>query len=297
MNIWQADFYHHPSLSGKQDRQWELVICEDIDDRILISSGVGNSSDTDFIEPIYTAQCSSVDATASWLEQQMLIAARGNLPDKIQVFRPQSLGLLSTVGSKLNIKVEATRNTETLKQVLSKKYQDNSDYNPLALEKAPPQALPENLWGDQWQIATIAAGQIIDLFCDRPIPIKNIPEKLYPLNLNLASDIFIPGIIVYGGRQSMQLARWIEQQIPAFVNYIPTEVGKSGGFILETGLRDRWVFNTFELAQAAIVAKNYEEKKQASGGLHFLLIQPDDSGMTTTAFWLLKESRIIPPNS
>ncbi|MEL6788898.1 MAG: Tab2 family RNA-binding protein, partial [Cyanobacteria bacterium J06607_15] len=24
-------------------------------------------------------------------------------------------------------------------------------------------------------------------------------------------------------------------------------------------------------------------------GLHFLLIQPDDSGMTTTAFWLLRE--------
>lgn len=297
MNIWQADFYHHPSLSGKQDRQWELVICEDIDDRILISSGVGNFSDTDPIKPIYTAQCSSVDANTSWLEQQILIAARGNLPDKILVFRPQSLGLFATVGAKLNIKVEGTRNTATLKQVLTRKHQDNSNYDPLALEKPPPQALPENLWGDQWQIATIAAGQIIDLFCDRPIPIKSIPEQLYPLNLNLASDISIPGIVVYGGRQSMQLARWIETQSPSFINYIPTEVGKSGGFILETGLIDRWVFNTFESAQAAIVAQNYEEKKQTSQGLHFLLIQPDDSGMTTTAFWLLKESCIIAPNS
>lgn len=289
MNIWQADFYHHPDPEGKKDKQWELVICEDNDSRILMSSDSNKSADTDeTIIPIYTVQCSSVDANAPWLEEQILIAAQGNLPDKIQVFRPQSFGLFATVGAKLKIKVEATRNTATLKQVLQQKYQANSDYNPLTLEKMPPQALPENLWGEQWQIGNIAAGQIIDLFCDRPIPINSMPEKLHPINLNLASDIFIPGIIVYGGRQSMQLASWIEQQIPAFINYIPTEVGKSGGFILETGLADRWVFNTFESEQAAVIAQNYEQNKQASKGLHFLLIQPDDSGMTTTAFWLLQ---------
>ena len=87
----------------------------------------------------------------------------------------------------------------------------------------------------------------------------------------------------------MQLARWIDRQTPAFINYIPTEVGKSGGFILETGLVDRWVFNTFESEQAAEIARNYEQNKQKSKGLHFLLVQPDDSGMTTTAFWLLKQ--------
>jgi len=247
----------------------------------------------DIIEPIYTAQCSSTDANAAWLEQQLLFAAQENnerLPDKIQVFRPQSLSLISVVASQLGLKVEATRNTAALKQVLSQRYKNNLLYNPLVLEKPPPQALPENLWGEQWQIANIAAGQIIDLFCDRPIPITSIPEEFYPINLNLTSDIFIPGIVVYGGRKSMQLARWIESKKPAWINYIPTEVGKSGGFILETGLIDRWVFNTFESEEAAEIAKSYESKKQASKGLHFLLIQPDDSGMTTTAFWLLREN-------
>lgn len=278
MNIWQADFYYF-TLQPGNDKQWELVIC----DRAI-------NSDTHTVKPIYTAQCSSVDANISWLEQQLLIAAKGKLPDKIQVFRPQSLSLIAAAAGKLNIKVEATRNTDILKQVLSKKHQDNPQYNPLYLEKPPPQALPENLWGDQWQIAHIAAGQIIDLFSDRPIPVNSIPEEFYPINLNLSSDVFIPGIVVYGGRRSMQLARWIEQQIPAFINYIPTEVEKSGGFVLETGLVDRWIFNTFESPQAAEIAKNYQHKKQASKGLHFLLIQPDDSGMTTTAFWLLKDS-------
>ena len=87
----------------------------------------------------------------------------------------------------------------------------------------------------------------------------------------------------------MQIARWLKQNQPAFVNYMPTEVGKSGGFVLETGLADRWVFNTFESVQAATIAQQYEEKKQAAKGLHFILIQPDDSGMTYTAFWLLRQ--------
>ena len=280
MNIWQADFYHLPSQPGEQQRQWELTICQSN------TFPPGNHSE----KLIYTAQCFSEDANAQWLEQQISLAARGKLPDKLQVFRPQALGLLTIVAENLGIKVEATRNTKILKQVLSKRFnQQSTNYNPLALDKPPPQALPENIWGEQWQIANIAAGQIVDLFRDRPIPICSLPEEFLPINLGIASSIFIPGIIVYGGRKSMQIARWIEQKNPAFINYIPTEVGKSGGFILETGLVDRWVFNTFESEQAAEIAKNYEQKKKVAQGLHFLLIQPDDSGMTNTAFWLLKQ--------
>ncbi len=76
------------------------------------------------------------------------------------------------------------------------------------------------------------------------------------------------------------------------MNYIPTEVGKSGGLILESGLVDRWVFLTFEDTDMANSAKRYEQQKESSQGLHFLLIQPDDSGMTQTAIWLLKEEKI-----
>ena len=273
MNIWQVDFYYHPLDSGAA-RQWELIICD----------GTIESQTA----AIYTAQCDSSNANADWLERQILLAAPEKLPHKIQVFRPQTLGLISIAAETLGIEVEATRNTDALKQVLRAKY-TVPGYDPIALEQAPPQALPEDLWGDEWQIANIAAGQIIDLFSDRPIPIKHIPPELHPLNLNLASDIFIPGIVVYGGRRSMQLARWVEAQTPAYITYIPTEVGKSGGLILASGLTDRWVFNTFESPQAAPIAQTYEERKQASKGLHFLLIQPDDSGITTTAFWLLKQ--------
>ena len=277
MNTWQVDFYYPPSQPG-QDKQWELVICES-NFNSLTKDG----------QPWFIAQCHSADANADWLTKQITTAAKAKLPAKIQVFRPQTLGLMTVVGEKLGIEIEATRNTAVLKQILQARHKNNPIYDPLALEKAPPQALPEAIWGDNWQIANIAAGQIVEIFSDRPIPIRSLPESLFPINLGIPSDIPIPGLVVFGGRKSMQIARWIQQNKPAFVNYIPTEAGKSGGFILETGLADRWVFNTFESEQAATIAKSYEEKKQTAKGLHFLLIQPDDSGMTYTAFWLLRQ--------
>ena len=272
MKTWQVDFHYFTFPQDSNSRQWKLVICD--------CSG-------DFT---YTAECNSAQANVQWLEQQLIKAAKDKLPDKLQIFRPQTLGLLTLAAEKLGIAVEATRHTTALKNELIRQYHKNiPNYNPLALDKPPPQALPENIWGEEWQIANIAAGDIINLFRDRPIPIKDIPEDLLPINLGLASNISIPGIVVYGGRKSMILARWLAEQKPVFLNYIPTEVGRSGGFILETGLIDRWVFNTFESEQAALIAKNYEQKKQASQGLHFLLIQPDNSGMTYTGFWLLKQ--------
>ena len=276
MSIWQVDFDHIPLQPRQQKNHWELVICES---KINISNNLEL--------PLYTAQCTLADANSDWLEKQLLLAEQGKLPTKIQLFRPEIKDLVNVAASKLGIKMEATRHTPTLKKILCQRHQDNPHYNPLTLDKAPPQALPEAIWGDKWQIANIAAGQIVDLFCDRPIPILSLPEAMLPINLGLASDISIPGLVIFGGRQSMQLARWVSQNKPASINYIPTQERKSGGFVLETGLADRWVFNTFESSTAAKIALAFEQKKQASQGLHFLLIQPDESGMTTTAFWLL----------
>ncbi len=60
------------------------------------------------------------------------------------------------------------------------------------------------------------------------------------------------------------------------------------GLILESGLVDRWVMATFEDAEVMDAAKTFEVRKQLAKGLHFLLVQPDDSGMTFSGFWLLK---------
>jgi hypothetical protein len=84
----------------------------------------------------------------------------------------------------------------------------------------------------------------------------------------------------------MQLARWLHNVQPVALNYI---AGAPDGLILEAGLVERWVVATFEDKEVATAAQTYEQRKQLSRGLHFLLVQPDDSGMTYTGFWLLGE--------
>jgi hypothetical protein len=36
-------------------------------------------------------------------------------------------------------------------------------------------------------------------------------------------------------------------------------------------------------------AQNYTTRKALAKGLHFLVVQPDDSGITYSGFWLFKE--------
>ena len=158
-------------------------------------------------------------------------------------------------------------------------------YNPIAVDKPPPLPLPENLWGDRWRFASLPAGNLEESFSDRPVPILQMPEFFLPLKLGIASTVPIPGVVIDGGRQSMKLARWLQDVQPVSLNYI---AGAPDGLILEAGLVDRWVVATFEDNEVAAAARTYEQRKGLSRGLHFLLVQPDDSGMTYTGFWLLR---------
>jgi hypothetical protein len=259
--VWQADFYRSPQQDAAGQGLWELLICN-----------VNRSFE-------YVATCPQSEANSSWLTAQIQQAAGENLPDVIQVFRPQSLSLMEVAGRNLGITVEPQRRTPALKQWLQeKKY-------PIAIDKPPPAPLPDNLWGEEWRFATIAAGDLVDLFSDRPIPMLSVPESLQPINLGLASTIAVPGVIIYGGRRSLRLAQWIQQTRPVSLNYI---AGAPDGLVLEAGLADRWIVVTFEDAEVAAAAKVYEQRKQQSRGLHFLIVQPDDSGMTYSGFWLLQ---------
>lgn len=260
--VWQADFYRRPLPGADGQVLWELLICD---------------STRSFA---YTATCPQSAANSSWLTEQLQLAAGGELPDVIQVFRPQSLSLMEVAGRNLGIKVEPQRQTIALKQWLQEKQY------PIAVDKPPPTPLPDNLWGDEWRFASIQAGDLVDLFSDRPIPILSLPEPLQPLNLGLASTVAIPGVIIYGGRRSLHLAKWIAQSRPVELNYI---AGAPDGLVLEAGLVDRWVLVTFTDAQVTAAANIYTQRQQQSQGLHFLLIQPDDSGMTYTGIWLLQK--------
>jgi RNA-binding protein Tab2/Atab2 len=148
----------------------------------------------------------------------------------------------------------------------------------------PPQPLPDQLWGDRWRFAALPAGDIADAFVDRMIPVLHMPAALLPLKLGVASTVPIPGVVIDGGRRSMPLARWLQAAEPIGLSYI---AGAPDGLILAAGEIDRWILATFEDATVSAAGAEFEQRKQQSQGLHFLLVQPDDSGMTYTGFWLL----------
>ncbi len=152
------------------------------------------------------------------------------------------------------------------------------------MKRNPPVPLTEDLWGDRWQFASLTAGDFWDYFSGRMIPVQSLPEAWQPLNLGLASDQFLPGIAITGGRKAMTIARWIEAQDPREVVYTP---GSPDGILLHAGEYDRHILATFEDPEMRQAGELFTERKIAAQGLHFLLIQPDDSGMTQSGLWLL----------
>lgn len=277
MKIWQADFYRRPLKTDTGEVVWELLLCEP-------NSGW-----------VYAAQCPQSQANSTWLATQINEAAKEKLPQQLHVFRPQALSLLTAAADSLEIAVEPTRRTPQLKEQLRQRVErDRLDprhsaeaFDPVAIEKAPPQPLPEDLQGERWSFAAIAASEL-DGFLERPIPVQHAPELLLPINLGLASNLPIPGVVIFGGRTSMRLVRWLETARPVAIAAIPTSAGLSGGLVLEAGLSDRFIIATYEDAEVAAAAKIYEQRKQAAKELHFLLVQPDDSGMTYSGIWLLR---------
>ncbi|MEM9539545.1 MAG: Tab2 family RNA-binding protein [Cyanobacteria bacterium P01_E01_bin.42] len=261
MTIWQADL-HSSSTHAKGEPSWELILC-DRQGRL-----------------IYEATCSREEILKDWLIAQ-LPKIPEPYPERLQIFRPQCAELLQNIAAAWDIPIETTRHTAALKQLLKQRG------NAIAVDKPPPQPLPDRLWGEQWRFASLSAADVVREFCDRPIPIRDIPDAFEPRQRGLSSSAIVPGIIVEGGRQAMPLARWVQEARPYALDYIPAEVGRSGGIVLEAGLSDRWVFQTFNDPEIARAAEEYQQRLDRSQGLHFLLIQPDGAIRNFTGYWLL----------
>ena len=93
----------------------------------------------------------------------------------------------------------------------------SSDFNPADLKQPefkPPVPMPEDLWGDRWQFASLPAGELWDSLSGRLTPIQSLPPESNPLNLGLASDLFIPGVIITGGRKALTIARLYAEVFP-----------------------------------------------------------------------------------
>jgi hypothetical protein len=272
--FWQVDCYRRPLQNDAGQPLWELVICDPQNPDLQIA-----------------AFCPQVEVTADWLQSQLerAMVSSGTRPERLQVFRPASLSLLQAAGQALEIPVEATRRTLALKAALHVRARQhpqmqgytNEPYDPLAMERPPPQPLPDDLLGDQWRFVALSAADFEEVLLQRPIPIKEMPQMLLPSQQGLEPSTPIPGLVIDGGRRSLRLARWLQAQQPVFLQTQAT------GVVLEVGLCDRIILFTYSDPDMAAAAQRFTQRQQEAQGIHFLLVQPDDTGLTYTGVWLL----------
>lgn len=274
MDRWQVDCYRRPLQDDTGQILWELVICDPLNSSLTIS-----------------VLCPQSQVTSDWLKQQLqnTITATDILPQSLQVFRPAAFSLIEAAGQSLQIPVEATRRTAALKAVLQDRARQyplmpgylHEPYDPLAMDRPPPQPCPADLLGEQWRFVALSAADLEEVLLQRPIPIKECPEGLLPRQQPLAPSTLIPGLVIDGGRQSMRLVRWLQEQQPVFLK------AQATGVVLEVGLCDRIVLFTYDDPDMTSAAKLFTQRQQESRGIHFLLVQPDDSGVTYTGLWML----------
>lgn len=156
---------------------------------------------------------------------------------------------------------------------------------------APPQPLPENIWGDRWQFVTLDAESLELALIKRPIPVLSAPPSLLPSAHNLSPSTPIPGVVIEAGRRSLKLAQWIHAQHPVRLGSVLAELN---GLLLHTAAQQRWILMTYDDPTMAETAKAFEQQKLSSQTLHFLMIQPDDSGITQSGLWLLHHRTVKP---
>jgi hypothetical protein len=279
--VWQVDFDRRPLQDTEGHPLWELVV---YDPQTQMAC---------------QQWCPEPDVSSLWLAAQlqeffMLMAPK---PTHLQVFRPRTLSILQEISERFGIILETQRRTMGLKQVLQMRSQHylqmpeytGQAYDPLWIEQLPPQPLPEELWGEQWQFVTLTARALESELLQRPIPLQGIPSQLLPSQLGLASATPIPGVLINGGRRSMQLAQWIQQHQPITLTARRAELS---GLILAAGLNERYVLVTYDDPEMVLAEQKFEQDQQHSQGLHFLLIQPDDSGVTYSGLWLLSTAGV-----
>ncbi len=275
--VWEVDCYRRPPEPQQGETiLWELVLCDQA---------------RSFV---FRDLCPQSRVSADWLVGRIKAAAgdKNPLPEQLCAFRPATAQLLQVAGNALNIPVKLTRHTLALKTWLRDRQRKHplidpttrTPYDVLALERPAPVPLPNKLWGDQWRFASLPVGAVLDQLVPRAIPIKHLPSVLHPDNFGLTSDQPLPGVIIDAGRSAMVLAQWLLSQSPAAIRY---QSGQPDGLILEVKLVDRWILTTFDDPEVGQAGRTYENRKRSTHGLHFLLIRPDDSGMTETGLWLL----------
>lgn len=205
-----------------------------------------------------------------WVAAQLATwSEAAGIPTQVVGFRPETWPMLAAAAGSLQWPAVPQRACPELRAILEAKQPDL-----ITITENPPQPCPYT--AERWQFGRLAAADLLDV-AERPIPFRShhLPRLTGVL----------PGLIFTAGRQARYLAQWLDTQIPAYCEAVS---GDPDGVILHADLADRWVLATYTDPEVIAAAARFQSLKQAAQGWHFLLVQPDQSGLTFTGLWLLQ---------
>lgn len=280
--IWQVDFHPCPLLDDQGKRVWELLVCD--------STGTWQQA----------CYASNQEVNSRWVSErlQAYLALAPVPPLLIRIFRLRMVALLQRAAELVGIPTRLSRRVYSLQrwyhyrqeQVYPQESQFTYKLDPMpAPVYEDPQPLPDALRGERWALVTLRAADFSPGFS--PDFSQNwgaaFGEGL-PIDWSTWDpETIIPGLLITS-RRARAMAAWMSGVDPYAVTV--EETGDGGlELLLEVGASVSYVLArlTDEVRQQE--AKGFQQRLQASQGIHFLAMQETLKSQTFAGFWMLAQ--------
>jgi RNA-binding protein Tab2/Atab2 len=278
--IWELDFYSRPIVDENKKKVWEVLLCES-----------PTSIDADVATLFrYSEYCPNANVNSAWLGEalQRAIDQAGILPDRVRFFRQAMNNMITKACSDVGVPCQPSRRTFTLNEWIKDRtetvYPSETGYvtgsnATVAFPTTPPQPLPDALRGQKWGTVALEASAFTEMN-DWSI---DFGESFPLTGFGLDAETLVPGMIIYSAR-ALAMAAWMSGLELSTVKY-DTIDGQQ--LVLETGVIDRWILTPLVNMPLQLEAKEFEERKKAAGGVHFIAIQESPESEAFAGFWLL----------
>ena len=273
---WQLDFCSRPMKDERGKKMWELLICDE-------------TRSFEHAEFFPNNRINSVELARAI---ERVIAERGARPRRFKFFRSQMQTIITRACADVGVDPLPSRRCQTLTKWLDWRVENVYKLHPgwdgaaapmMGFEASAPRPLPDALRGESWAFVALPLVGVREEA--EQVKRNKVFGDLLEIDPELPDDTLVPGIAVYT-RRAAALAGWTKGLELGAIG-VDLDMGT---LILDTGVADSWQYARFrqtkELTQEA---REWEQVKDAVGGLHFLAIQTDEEAESTDGFWILQD--------
>lgn len=284
-DVWELDFCSRPILDERGKKVWELIICDP-------------KRKFEYAQYYPNNKINSAELKKSL--EAVLDQPGAVKPTSVRFFRGQMQTIISRAVADLGITPMPSRRCFTLMNWLEDRMENVYTAHPGYSDKAStlftidlgaPEELPDALRGEKWSFVQLPLAtlqqELGDVVAGRAF---GATLDLDAVRQELTPETMVPGVAVYS-RRADPLAAWTNG-----LDLAAVKADTDRAFlILETGFNDRWRYGAYRRTlETTAEAQAWEQAKVDVGGLHFLVVMPDEESEVCSGIWLLLDR--APPN-